>query len=92
VSKGIQNYLSGVFILRNSTRGNLIGQLKSVDEQGLGEDYLTRYVARVDAVTAEDVRRLTAEYVKPESMTVVVVGDKAQISDQLAPLVPSLNQ
>ncbi len=83
--KGIQNYLSGIFILRNSTRGNLINQLEFVDEQGLGDDYLTKYVGRVNAVTPDDVKRLTAEYLKPESMTVVVVGDKAQISDQLTP-------
>lgn len=86
--KGIQNYLSGVFILRNSTRGNLIGQLQFVDEQGLGEDYLTKYVARVNAVTPEEVKKLTAKYLKPEAMTVVVVGDKAQISEQLTAFAP----
>ena len=89
--KGIQNYLSGIFILRNSTRGNLIGQLEFVDEQGLGDDYLTKYVARVNAVTPDDVKKLTAEYLKPESMTVVVVGDKAQISDQLKPFAVAAN-
>jgi predicted Zn-dependent peptidase len=83
--EGIQSYLSGVFILRNSTRTNLIGQLEFVDEQGLGEDYLPKYVARVNAVTPDDVKKLTAEYLKPEQMTIVVVGDKAKISDQLAP-------
>jgi zinc protease len=86
---GIQSYLSGVFILRNSTRGNLIGQLEFVDQQGLGEDYLPTYVARVTRVTPEDVKRLTAQYLKPEEMTVVVVGDKAKISDQLTEFVPA---
>jgi zinc protease len=85
---GIQNYLSGIFILGNSTRDDLIRQLQYVDEQGLGEDYLTKFVARVNAVTPEDVKRLTAEYLKPEAMTVVVVGDKAQIDDQLTPFAP----
>jgi predicted Zn-dependent peptidase len=90
--KGIQNYLSGIFILRNSTRDNLIGQLQFVDQQGLGEDYLTKYVARVNAVTPEDVKRLTAEYLKPEAMTVVVVGDEGQISDQLTSFAPLAKQ
>jgi predicted Zn-dependent peptidase len=34
--KGIQNYLSGVFVLQNSNRGALINQLENVDFQGLG--------------------------------------------------------
>jgi predicted Zn-dependent peptidase len=89
--KGIQNYLSGIFILRSSTPGNLIGQLQYVDEQGLGDDYLTKYVTRVNVVTPEEVKRLAGEYLKPESMTVVVVGDTAQISDQLTPFAPLAN-
>jgi predicted Zn-dependent peptidase len=28
---------------------------------------------------------MTTQYVKPEQMTIVVVGDKAKISEQLAP-------
>jgi zinc protease len=47
---------------------------------------------RVNAVTPEDVKRLTAEYLKPDSMTVVVVGDKAQISDQLTAFAPVAKQ
>jgi predicted Zn-dependent peptidase len=31
------------------------------------------------------VQKETAEYIKPEQMTIVVVGDKAKISEQLAP-------
>jgi len=28
---------------------------------------------------------MTAQYIKPEQMTIVVVGDKTKISEQLAP-------
>jgi len=83
--KGIQNYLSGLFILRNSSRGALIAQLQNVDALGLGEDYLKTYVARVNTVTPADVQKMTAQYLKPQSMTIVVVGDKSKITDQLAP-------
>jgi len=53
--------------------------------QGLGEEYLKTYVKRVNAVTPEEVQATTAKYVKPELMTIVVVGDKAKISEQLTP-------
>lgn len=87
--KGIQNYLSGVFVIQNSSRGALIGQLQYVDLQGLGEDYLKTYVAKVNGVTPTDVQKLTGEYIKPEKMTIVVVGDKSKITDQLAPFQPA---
>jgi zinc protease len=83
--KGIQSFLSGLFVIQNSSRGALIGQLRYVNLQGLGEDYLKTYVQKVNAVTPADVQRMTAQYIKPEQMTIVVVGDKAKIIEQLAP-------
>jgi len=82
--KGIQSYLSGIFVIQNSTRQALIGQLRFVDLQGLGEDYLKSYVQRVNAVTPDEVKQTTAKYIKPELMTIVVVGDKAKVGEQLA--------
>jgi zinc protease len=83
--KGIQSYLSGIFVLQNSSRGALIGQLRYVNLQGLGDSYLSTYVQKVNAVTPKDVQRITTEYIKPEQMTIVIVGDKAQIGEQLGP-------
>ena len=83
--KGIQNYLSGLFVIQNSSRSALIGQLQYVDFQGLGADYLKTYVAKVNAVTPAEVQKMAGQYIKPEEMTIVVVGDKAKIEDQLAP-------
>jgi zinc protease len=83
--KDIQGYLSGLFVIQNSTRGALIGQLRYVDLQGLGEEYLKTYVQNVNAVTPAEVQAMTAKYIKPEEMTIVVVGDKAKITEQLAP-------
>jgi predicted Zn-dependent peptidase len=87
--KGIQNYLSGLFVIQNSSRSALIGQLENVDFQGLGENYLKTYVFRVNAVTPAVVQKMTRDYIKPEEMTIVVVGDKSKISDQLTAFQPS---
>lgn len=87
--KGIQSYLSGIFVIRNSSRQALISQLQFVDFQGLGEDYLKSYVPKVNSVTASDVQSMAGKYIKPGEMTIVVVGDKAKISDQLAPFIPA---
>ena len=83
--QGIESYLSGIFIIQNSSRNALIGQLRYVELQGLGEDYLKTYVQKVNAVTPAEVQSMTEKYIKPEDMTIVVVGDKSKINDQLAP-------
>jgi zinc protease len=81
--KGIQSYISGLFVIQNSSRQALIGQLSYVDLQGLSDDYLKTYVQKVNAVTPAQIQAMTAKYIKPESMTIVVVGDKSKITDQL---------
>ena len=72
--------------------GALISQLRFVDLQGLGEDYLKTYIQKINAVTPADVQKETAEYIKPDQMTIVVVGDKATIAEQLAPFTPAAKQ
>jgi len=83
--KGIQSYLSGLFVIQNSSRGALINQLRFVDFQGLGEDYLKTYIQKVNAVTPVDVSKMTSQYIKPDQMTIVVVGDKSKVAEQVAP-------
>src|SRR6266446_2209317 len=51
----IERYMSGLFVIQNSSRSALIAQLRYVDFQGLGEDYLKTYVQKINAVTPADV-------------------------------------
>ena len=83
--RGIQNFLAGVFVLRNATRTGIIGQLSFLDLYGLGEDYLRNYVQRVYAVTPADVQRMAQQYIDPSKVAIVVAGDKKMIMEQLKP-------
>jgi predicted Zn-dependent peptidase len=83
--KGIQNFMGGLFVLRNSSNMGIAGQLAFVDTQGLGDDYLNTYVQKVNAVKRSDVQRVTESYLDPGKMAIVVVGDKAKIEDSLKP-------
>ena len=82
---GIKNYLAGIFVLRNSSRQGLVGQLNYIDLHGLGDEYLNTYVQQIYAVTPQQVQEMTAKYIVPAKMTIVVVGDKSKITDQLTP-------
>jgi predicted Zn-dependent peptidase len=82
---GIKNNMIGIFTLRNASRGGIVYQLDNVDLQGLPSNYLSTYVQRVMAVTPADVERVTRAYLRPEAMTLVVVGDKKTVEAQIAP-------
>jgi predicted Zn-dependent peptidase len=83
--RGIQNYLAGVFVLRNASRTGIVNQLAFLDLYGLGEDYLRNYVQRVYAVTPPDVQRLTQRYIDPSKLAIIVAGDKKLVLEQLKP-------
>jgi predicted Zn-dependent peptidase len=82
---GFQNYLAGLYVLNNSSRGGILGQLQYVDLNGLPDDYLSTFVRKVYAVTGADVQRVAKSYIAPERMAIVVVGDRKQVDEQVAP-------
>jgi zinc protease len=83
--KAIQTNMAGVFTLQNASRNGIIGQLAFKDLHGLPDDYLTGYVGRVMAVSPAQVQSIAKTYLVPEKMTIVVVGDKKTVEEQLAP-------
>ena len=83
--KGITTYLTGTFVLQNSSRTGIVAQLEFLDLHGLPQDWLNRYIASVNAVTPADVQRMTAKYIVPDKATIVVVGDQKVIGEQIAP-------
>jgi len=84
--KGIQTYLAGLFVLRNTISPDaVIGQLHFVDSQDLSRSFLSEYVQKVVAVKPQDIQGVTEKYLVPDKMAVVVVGDKSKIADQVKP-------
>jgi predicted Zn-dependent peptidase len=81
--KGIQNYLAGTFVLQNSTPQGIIGQLSNLRLHGLPDSYLVNYVKNVYAVTPQDVQQITSKYIRADDMTLVVVGDKKKVEEQI---------
>jgi zinc protease len=81
--RAVQNYLAGTFVLQNSTRQGIIGQLAALELQGLGDDYLKGWVQKVNAVTPAQVSETARKHLKADSFTIAVVGDRKAIEDQI---------
>ncbi len=86
--KGFQNYRAGVFVLQNSSRPGIIGQLEFVDLHGLPADYLNGYVKRIYAVTPRDVQQMAQKYLQDDKATIVIVGDRKIIDEQVKAFGP----
>jgi zinc protease len=82
-----KSYLTGVFPLRLETQEGLIDQLVQIKMFGLAEDYLEIYRGRIQAVTVAELQEVAQKYVRPDLAAIVIVGDAAQLADQIQPYV-----
>jgi len=69
-----KTYLNGSFPLRLDSTGRIAGMLLAVQVNGFGIDYLSRRDGFIDKVTEADIKRVAGRLLKPESLTIVVVG------------------
>ena len=80
-----KSYLTGVFPLRLETQEGLVDQLLQIKMFGLPQDYLETYRNEVQAVTVEQVQEVAKKYVKPDEAAIIIVGDGAQLLEQVRP-------
>ena len=75
-----KTYINGSFPLQLDSSKRISDMLVAIQLDRLGIDYIDRRPALINAVTAEDVRRVARRLLKPESLIVVVVGDPANLA------------
>ena len=80
-----KSYLTGVFPIRLETQEGLIDQLVQIKMFGLPEDYLEIYRNQIQSVTIEQVQEVAKKYVKVDEAAIVIVGDAAQMLEQIQP-------
>jgi zinc protease len=68
------------------TPSNVLRRLLDVVHFGLPDDYYSSQVARLQAVSLEDVQRVSREHVDPDALSIIVVGDRAAIEAPLREL------
>jgi zinc protease len=81
-------YLTGSYPMNFETPSQIAGQLLNIELFGLGKDYIEKYRSRIDAVSADDVRRVANKYLSPENMDIVVVGKAQDVETPLKNLAP----
>lgn len=60
--------------------------LETICVYGLPDDYYSRYLPSIQAVTSADVRRVAQTYLQPARLSVVIVGDLKKIDSSVRAL------
>lgn len=76
-------YLMGSFALRLDTTSKLAQTLGLVEFHNLGLDYFTHYPQWIERVTKEDVLRVAKQYLDPQRVALIVVGDQGKAKVRL---------
>lgn len=74
-----KNYVALRFPSGFETTGNISRRLEEVLVYHLPDDYFSKYVQNIQAVTAADVQRVAQKYIQPDRFIVVVTGDRTVI-------------
>ena len=74
-----KNYVSLRFPAGFETTGDISRRLEEVLTYHLPDDYFSKYVSSIGAVTGNDVQRVARTYIQPDKLAVVVVGDRKVI-------------
>ena len=82
----VKTYRAGVFVISNSSPNGVLGQLAFMNLHGLPDDFLTRWVENIQAVTPAQVSGIARQFIRPERMTVVVAGDLAKVGESVRAL------
>lgn len=88
--KARKSVLVGSFGRELATTGGLADILGNLALYGVPLDEITRYTAKVEAVTAPQVQGFAARYFSPDGASVIVAGDAKAFSSALKAKLPNL--
>jgi zinc protease len=84
--RGAQDFVSGNFPLTIEAPGSIAEQVLGELFYGLDPKEIETYRDRVDRVTVADIQRVARNFLKPDALSIVLVGDASAFVDQLKAL------
>jgi len=71
------------YVFRFTTSASIVGQKVDIEYEELPLNYLETYLDNVKAVTQEDIQRVAREYLHPDKIKILVVGNKEKFDKPL---------
>ncbi len=70
-------------VFKYDSKSKILNERISNEYNGLPEDLFDRYVEEIKKVTIQDIQRVAKEYLRPDQVQMLVVGNSEEIGDQL---------
>ena len=83
-----KRYMGGTYLFQNQILRSLTGTLATYWVNGLKPEALSEFIPKVNAVSAEEVRRIGRTYFAARDQTIVVVGDEAKAKAEMEQFGP----
>ena len=83
-----KQYLIGIFPLQNETASSIAALALKQKLYDLPENYWDDYLAKIASVGIDDIQSVAQKYIRPEEMSIVLVGDANLLSDKFSAYGP----
>ncbi|MEX0721159.1 MAG: pitrilysin family protein [Balneolaceae bacterium] len=70
-------------VFRYDSKSKILNERINNEYNGLSQDAFDEFVEGVKATTIEDIQRVAKEYLRPDNMQILVVGNAEEIGNQL---------
>ena len=77
---------TGDFVLALERPATIANYALRIKTQNLPNDFYINYLRKINAVTAEDVARVSKKYFKPDNLRIVIVGKGSEVMNSLGML------
>jgi zinc protease len=84
--RNAKDQLLNSFIFNYDSKDKILSEIAALEFHGYPLDFLERYRAGVEKVTAADVSRVAQKYIEPSKLAVLVVGNDAEFGKPLSTL------
>ncbi|HBC45597.1 MAG TPA: insulinase family protein [candidate division Zixibacteria bacterium] len=79
------------YVFQFDSPDEVVDRLMSLEFDGYPLDYYQKYLENIRSVTREDMKRVAEKYLKPDQMTIMVLGDTTKMVGDLKDFGPVQN-
>jgi len=79
----MKNFMTGGFARSLESPQTIARFAYNIARYNLPADYYQKYLQRLNAVSSQDIMNMAKKYLNPETMSIVVVGNKDDVADKL---------
>ncbi len=83
-----KSFFAGSFVRYRETPQQVARDLWLIESQGLGADYLDRFLSKIATTTDSDCQELAQNTINSDKMVIVVVGDASKIAEEMERIAP----